>query len=242
MTIIDELLIILENGKKFTLSEIKKLLPKRSLQTISSTLGRLVAKQFVSIVKTDKINSYLINERGLDLINQTLSNIKYNQNLKWNGSWQIAIFNIPEKIRYARDTFRIKLTNLGFGRILNSLWISSQDKTGEIKQIGKDLKIEKYITLINTGKTKDTDNKNIANRFEWDWDSLNKNYKNFINQSKLFFISRKNNFEAKKLVYQYAKILNLDPQFPKELQPKNYLGTKASEMYLKIRPYCYPKK
>jgi DNA-binding transcriptional regulator PaaX len=48
--------------------------------------------------------------------------------------------------------------------------------------------------------------------------------------------------EAKKLVYQYAKILDLDPRFPLELQPKNYLGKKALETYLKIRPYCYPKK
>ncbi|MCL5795510.1 MAG: BlaI/MecI/CopY family transcriptional regulator [Patescibacteria group bacterium] len=242
MTIIDELLIVLENGQIFSLEQIKKLLPDRTLQTVSSTLGRLVAKKYVDTIKTGKNIQYKINERGLNLVNGELSNIKFIRQNKWNGSWQIAVFNIPEKIRYARDIFRIKLTNLGFGRVLNSLWISCWNRSNEIMDIAKELKIEKYINLINTGKTKEADNKNIIENFEWDWNNLNKEYKKFINQSRLFFLSRKNSLEAKKLVYQYAKILDLDPRFPEELQPKKYLGKKAFEIYLKIRPYCYSKK
>lgn len=43
---------------------------------------------------------------------------------KWNRKWVVLIFDIEEKSRVARDRLRSKLTNIGFGMLQESVWIT----------------------------------------------------------------------------------------------------------------------
>lgn len=52
---------------------------------------------------------------------------------KWNKKWIVIIFDIPEKDRKTRDKLRIKVQNIGFGMLQESVWISPLS-------IGKDVK------------------------------------------------------------------------------------------------------
>lgn len=239
MSIIDELLIFLDEGKTVNLNEIKKNLPDRTLQTVSSTLGRLEAKKWIKISKNKKEDEYQITPLGQDEVTKNLQEIKKMQRSAWDKSWQIITFNIPEKIRYARDAFRTNLEILGYGRVQNSLWISCQSNDTDLNKIISNLKINKYVTYFNTGELNAENQKKIVDSFEWNWELLNKNYKEFLAETRKFFFGKKNLFKAKKLVYMYSKILQCDPKFPKEIQPRSYLGNSAFEAYLKIRPYCY---
>jgi len=239
MSIIDELLILLDDSQSRELDAIKKILPKRTLQTVSSTLGRLEAKGWIKIIKQKNKNLYQITPSGQEEITNNLQEIKAMPKSKWNGMWQIVSFNVPEKIRFARDAFRLKLEMLGFGKIQNSIWISAWDNKTKLDKIIEDLAINKYVMYFSTGKLSEVDQKKIASSFEWDWNELNKKYREFLNQATVFSLSKKTVHQAKTLVYWYAKILKNDPKFPQEIQPKGYLGNKAFEAYQRIRPYCY---
>lgn len=239
MSIIDELLIMLDGPKPIELDFIKKELTKRTLQTISSTLGRLEAKGWIKITKQENKKLYQITDAGQEEITNNLQEIKTMPKDKWDGSWQIVSFNVPEKIRFARDAFRLKLESLGFGKIQNSLWIGVWDNKKKLDKSIDDLGISKYVIYFSTGKLDEINQKKIARSFEWKWDDLNKEYREYLNQSAFFFLSKKSTYQAKKMVYWYAKILKNDPKFPNEIQPNSYLGIRAFEAYQRIRPYCY---
>lgn len=73
----------------------------------------------------------------------------------WDGKWRIAIFDIPEKHRKARNILRSKLKTWGFVPWQKSVWASKKNITdilrGFIKQVG----IEKWVMVVeseNTGK------------------------------------------------------------------------------------------
>lgn len=239
MSIIDELLIMLDDTKSVEIELIKKELPKRTLQTVSSTLGRLEAKGWIKIIKQKDKTLYQITDAGQEEITNNLQEIKSMPKDKWDHTWQIVSFNVPEKIRFARDAFRLKLESLGFGKIQNSLWISCRDNSQKLDQIIDDLSINKYVIYFSTGKLSESNEKKIASSFEWNWGDLNKQYKEYLGQATIFNLSKKTIYQAKKMVYWYAKILKSDPKFPLEIQPKGYLGNKAFDAYQKIRPYCY---
>jgi len=240
MSIIDELLVFLDDQNEIELDEIKDKLSKKSKQTVSSALGRLSAKGWVKH-QTNKKNMklYKITVLGKEEINKKLKKIREVEDNQWDGSWVMVTFSIPEKMRKSRDAFRNSLVELGFMRFFNDLWLSFWDKRKDVESIIKELKIEDYSTFIRIQKLSSENEKKFITHIKWDETGVNSNYKEFITEVDKFLKNKKDAFHARLLVYKYAKALSMDPQFPKNIQPDKYLGELAYKAYLKIRPYCY---
>lgn len=244
MSLIDDVLVYSDGQQIFVMDKLIKIFGKNKKQVIASSLGRLTAKK---LIEKKAGNEFSITESGKQRINSILKNIKIyshvqnytSQQASKNSNWQILFFNIPEKQRSSRDIFRNYLINLGFGKIQDSVWASYHDFTVEINELTKILSIQNMITLISVPNTESKDNY-ILNKIQWDWNLLNSQYKYFINSAEKF-LSQKNKdcLCAKKLVFDFAKILQKDPKLPISLQPKNALTNKAFIIYQKIRPYCY---
>jgi len=242
MSIIDELMILLDENGQLSIEDIRAAIPNRTFQIISSSLGRLQTRGWVKSSKNQSKIFFEITQAGSNEVTQTLSEIKKINSKTWNGSWQIVVFNIPERERFRRDTLRQKIEKLGFGRIENSLWLSPRDNSSYLDKIIHDLKIKNYVTYFNTGKLNSEESLKISQKFQWDWPGLDKKYRDFIFKAKNFIAyGKKNVYNARLLVYYYAKILLDDPKFPESINPKDYLGQKAFSLYNKIRPYCYNK-
>src|SRR5690606_721888 len=127
MTVIDELLVLLDDGVERTLDECAILLPDRTKQTLSSTLGRLSGTGWVE-TKRDRLratNSYRITEAGSEVVTRTLQHLKIAADDQWDGTWLFVLFNIPERQRKYRDILRNRLSGIGFGRVQNSLWATA---------------------------------------------------------------------------------------------------------------------
>lgn len=239
MSIIDELLVFMDDKDEVSIDDVKEKLPKRSKQTISSSLGRLASRGLISSKKRNDRKLYSILKLGRDEITYNLSRIREVEKNKWEGSWILVLFNIPEKSRKLRDAFRNYLLELGFVRVLGDLWATFWDNYDKIKQMIIDLKIENYCSIIRISKLSEEDEDNILKHLVWDEKKINKMYKEFIKNTDIFLKGKKDGFTARLLVYQYAKILATDPKFPKDLEPENYLGSKAFQSYNKVRPHCY---
>lgn len=239
MSIIDELLVLLDDQEEMSLDNIKKKFPKRSKQTISSTLGRLCSKGWLKSRVNDTEKQFKITSGGREEITSNLGRIKEMEKSKWDESWLMAVFNIPEKNRKARDLFRKELTQLGFARIQGDIWVSFWNNEEKLnKKIG-DLKIERYCTILHVDKFSQKDQKKIMQVLSWNEEELNVGYQDFIKEAKHFVAGNKDGFKARCLVYTYSKLISIDPKFPEELEPELYIGKKAYQLYLKVRPYCY---
>jgi len=82
----------------------------------------------------------------------TKEKCKTDKNIQWDKKWRIVIFDIPEKMRKYRDSFRVFLLDLGFLKLQNSIWINYQGDFDEIQNILKIIGIEKYVVLIVADK------------------------------------------------------------------------------------------
>lgn len=241
MTVIDELLVFLDDGQERTLEECAIALPTRTKQTLSSTLGRLTGKGWVRTTK-DRLrgsNSYAITDEGSTVVTRTLQHLKVSDDEQWDGKWLFLLFNIPERQRKYRDILRNRLSSIGFGRVQNSLWVTARDVVFEIEDLLEEERIRRCVTVLRPQLSPD-DAKQLVNAFEWDWEQLNSQYSDFIERVDSYLqLKEKTVFGAKLLVYMYASLLQQDPKFPSQLEPRAYLRAKAHAKYVKVRPFCY---
>jgi DNA-binding transcriptional regulator PaaX len=235
MSIIDKILVLLDDESQKSLNEIKTTLKQYSKQVVAASLGRLCSKGLIK--KNNSI--YQITTAGRNIITKNLTNIENVSSNYIAKQCMVIIFKIPEKERINRDIMRNFLLANGFGRLHNTVWISLYDQTSKIKNIINELKIENKVLIFNlsTTKKKIID---IINFSKWNIDIVNNKYTSFIKQTNNYLKSKHiNNFESRCLVYQYSKIVREDPMLPQDSKHSHrYKGNTAHKAYLKIRKYC----
>ena len=238
ITIVDQLLVLLDDEHPHSLDEITLTVEDRSKQTISSTLGRLIAKGWAE--RATKRGRYQITDRGRGQVTSFLGQIKLIANESWDRSWEQVVFNIPERNRKRRDDLRSLLIRLGYGRLHGWLWLCPWSHRVELEAYIAATRSEKDITILKTGELDQVTNQRIGRLFEWDWTAVTAAYGQFIREAESFLKQRsKRSYPARCLVYQYAKVLAIDPKLPKELPTRVPNAMKAFDLYLKVRPFCY---
>lgn len=71
---------------------------------------------------------------------------------KTDGKWRLVIFDVPEKRKRDRDSFRRKLLQLGFIRLQDSVFASPYPCKDEIDFLANYLQISDYVTLAVINK------------------------------------------------------------------------------------------
>ncbi len=239
LTIIDRILVLLDDEQPHTLEEMTQQLG-RTKQTVSSTLGRLLAKQWVGRQSGRSRGQYVITDRGRAHVTRYLDGIKLRTTIEWDGSWEQVIFNIPERDRKRRDDLRILLIELGYGRLHGTLWLSPWSHREAVEAYLTRTRSEANVTILRTGSLDQVTNLRIGRLFEWDWPGLERSYDDVITAAQAFLKrSTKDAFEARCVVYRYAKTLAVDPKLPATLPARIPNAERAFELYQRVRPYCY---
>lgn len=244
MTIIDELLILLDDLEEAPSDTIPSYFEKPDLQIIYSALGRLVNKGLVIKKERRGEVSYSISLHGVETLNTALDAIKQTVVEPWDQRWHLIIFDIPESKRKLRDGFRNYLKNAGFGMLKSSVWVSPRNHSDTVRRYAKRNKIEEYVFQLETVPNESTYQLNIFVRQCWNWKELEKQYERFIAIGERTLNTLKlehqpyNRFLAKKVVFQYAETVKSDPRLPEAVAPHNRLVRRAFELYTKLRPYC----
>jgi phenylacetic acid degradation operon negative regulatory protein len=240
MTIIDDLLVLLDDELPRDLETMHDAIRDRSKQTLSSTLARLLAKGWVERVAGRGRRRYRISTFGRRRVTELLDHIKHSATREWDGSWELVVFNIPERERKRRDTLRKLLVELGYGRLHNSLWLSPWSNRTLIQPFLEKAASDADVTLVQTGRLAPALSRRIAERFEWDWEALDRAYRHFIDEARVFLRQRsKDAYTARRIVFHYSKILQTDPKLPVNLPSRVERSRDALALYDKLRPYCY---
>jgi DNA-binding transcriptional regulator PaaX len=77
-----------------------------------------------------------------------MSNYKIKRPRKWDKKWRVIIFDIPEKKRAARTEVRHILTEAGFQRLQDSVWVYPYDCEDVIGLMKNDLGIGKHLLYM----------------------------------------------------------------------------------------------
>ncbi len=66
----------------------------------------------------------------------------------WDGKWRLVVFDIPEKLRRARDALREKLKELGFYELQKSVFVFPYQCEDEIDFVIEFFEMRRYVRTI----------------------------------------------------------------------------------------------
>ncbi len=229
-----EIFILLEDEKEVPLFRLNRWGKKTR-----GVLAKL--KRMGWIEKSERNNevNYKITQKGEREFDKVLRPLKLTG--KWDGRWRLVMFDVPETKRDVRDRLRRALVKMGLGILQASVWISPHDIKKEVEDIGKRLNLENSIRYFEVSRNPNLDRTIIEK--SWNLPEISDAYRkfNFGVERYLRIADKVNNqrFAAKKLIYEYALILQKDPIMPVEFRDKDEIRKNAHKNYLKIRDLIY---
>jgi CRISPR-associated endonuclease Cas2 len=99
--------------------------PRKAVRKIERALARLTREGDVEVGRRGGETHYRITPSGAQKLAQ-LEFKAYSPSRfgKWDGKWRVVCFDIPETEKYVRTLFQTKLSDLGFYRLQNSVYVT----------------------------------------------------------------------------------------------------------------------
>lgn len=154
------------------------------------------------------------------------------QNKSWDKTWRIAIFDIEEKNKWVRDSFRQKLKELGFGCLQKSVWISPYDFLQDFKEFLEEHSLEDNVVLLETSNFYYGDIKQLADKL-WHLEEINSYYRTLEEKLKQVKSLTNNSDRVNMLKILREKVIRVylkDPHLPKEFLPDDWQGNEVRNL------------
>lgn len=115
-------------------------------QRIYEAIRRLNKKRLIELNQKGNELYLEITENGKKLVKSfDYDNLELPQFKKWDKKWRMVIFDIPEKKNKERRALSLKLKDLGFYPLQESVYIYPYDCQNEIDFICSFLSIDRYV-------------------------------------------------------------------------------------------------
>jgi len=233
MSLIDDVLIAVEDRESIGTEELHSILNPASKQAVFSAVGRLIKRNFLKHSGVD----VAITEKGKDYIYGNLDAIdKFSQN---DRPFALVLFEIPESMKVTREKFRTSLNQLGFGSLKRGVMLGAAGSVDEVMKQVKELGLQDKVIVLNIDSAANV----MGSRFmPWNFSKINGSYQTFIDRVEKILSTGKDEstrIKAKQLILQFARASKLDPVLPKSMNDRDYLGYRALELYQKLKPLCY---
>lgn len=216
-----------------------------SESSVRGAILRMVQKNLLQVRKKGNKSYYSITEQGKRRVEDGVNRVYAAPQAAWDGKWRILSYSFPEEKRELRNEIRKELSWTGFGMISNSTWISPNPLENQVMAMIKNYKIEENTILFSSSDVVSHTSESIIAK-GWDIGQVSENYNRFIEKylpeleelrdkaltnrltDEECFIKRTN------IVHEYRKFLFQDPGFPRDLLPKDWVGSRARELFWNI--------
>lgn len=95
---------------------------------LKTTASRLANKGLIRWEKGNNKTFAGITDKGRQtLARYQLGDYDFQKPKRWDGKWRLLIFDIKESKREVRNQFRLELSNFGFRRLQNSVWVTPHE-------------------------------------------------------------------------------------------------------------------
>lgn len=212
-------------------------------QAVRSTLSRMSRKGWLESRRVGRYSLYSQTPRFLQLLEEGARRIFQPRHDPWDGCWYLLTYSIPESKRHLRRRLRKRLLWLGFGALHHATWISPRDLQAEVAQITDALGARPYVEFFAAEHRCFASDEEIVARC-WNLEQLNDYYAAFISRYAPPFrehqarMAAGDGLEPREcfaqrfmLVHEYRSSPYVDPNFPSELLPDDWLGEKATRLF-----------
>lgn len=145
LVLVGAVYISLENPK-FVKRLIKELKRQIQIYNFKKTIQRLKNRKLISLKETRTGYYVKITQWGKDYIQKyNLDDLEIKKPLKWDNKWRMVIFDIPDFKKKERDFFALKLKNIGFYRLQESVFVCPYECEKEIDFLKEVCEISPYV-------------------------------------------------------------------------------------------------
>lgn len=188
-------------------------------------LSRVVARQLLTPAKYGKFVYYAISPK-LEAVHregrrQTFSIVA---DPKWNGSWTVVWYSIPEKMRLKRARLGRWLSFRGFDSLQDGTWIAPGDREIDVASLSRELGLNDYILtfIARLGKSR-TPSSLVRQVWNLDalqlaYDSLYREFAPYVRKSSQNRISDRDAFIVRtRAIEMFRRTTSQDPKLPDAL-------------------------
>lgn len=151
---------------------------------------------------------------------------------KWDGVWTLVMYDLPEKLRTARNLLHRKLTHLGFGALQQSIMISPLSLAEAVQELIEGEELKEYTVVLTAKRILGLTDEEMAST-AWNLKELNDLYAKLLE-----VLPKVKNRRGQKLAEEwrtYFLAVNFeDPYLPFELLPSNWLGEKCKKEFQRM--------
>ena len=236
---------ILHLGGEIGIDTLIRLLANFDLsqQAVRSAISRMSRKGLIKMRRVGRRSYYSLTNKGRTLLTEGATRIFKRKTNKWDGTWSIVTYSIPEKTRETRDIFRRELGWLGYGALSDATWISPYDMTREVSELAERLSIEDCVQIFSARQVGSANPKDIMN-WCWDLDKIHEKYNDFVDKYQRKLKDHRKRLQAGEviepgecfverfhLIHEYRRLPFYDPDLPLELLPRNWLRPQAANIF-----------
>ena len=129
---------------------------EKSYERFYAGFNRLKTQKIIETAeKNGKTIIYLTEKGKKRLLSYKLDELKIEKPKVWDKKWRIAVFDIPEKKKIAREILRKKFRELGFYRIQDSVWVHPYDVSNLVEFLKNIYEIGPCVKLIEAESISD---------------------------------------------------------------------------------------
>jgi DNA-binding transcriptional regulator PaaX len=128
------------------LKRLKREWKKINERVLKETIRELYRSKLVKMIENpDKSWTLILTEKGkMKALTYHFQAMKIEEG-KWDGKWRFVIFDIPEKMKRARDALREKLKEMGFYELQKSVFVFPYECKDEIEFIIEFFNLRRYV-------------------------------------------------------------------------------------------------
>lgn len=151
---------------------------------------------------------------------------------KWDGTWTIITYDLPNTRKGDRDYLRNKLKELGFGSPQESFYVSPLSLSRPLSQIIKSEGLNDFVWVARAEGILGMDNREVAEK-SWNLAQLSDLYNKLLE-----VLPKVNKLGTKKIndewQMHFLSLDNVDPYLPKELLPEGWPGETCKNKFKKF--------
>jgi phenylacetic acid degradation operon negative regulatory protein len=213
-----------------------------SPEAARTVMTRLRSEGWFESAKDGRTVTYILSTKAVSMLDEGRDRIFTRDASPWDGSWHMAVYQVPEQHRNAREVLRKRLTFLGYGSLAPATWISARDHSAQVAAIVEGLNLSEtglQVTQLAARTPSRRSDRELAHRC-WQLDELNAQYKRWLSEWRAPIkrvragaVSGPDALVTRVgLVRSFRSFPFSDPELPLELLPARWYGVDAFEAFM----------
>lgn len=213
-----------------------------SPDAVRLVLTRMARQGWLTRKRRGRASFYTLTPQGIRHIDEGTKRIHKLRPESWDGHWRLLAYSVPERRRALRDMLRQEIIWLGYGALSNSVWICPYDRTPYVREVLRDLGLERNARFFTARYDGPGANQEIV-RSCWDLESVAANYSAFLARFQPRYAAALARVDAGdlpddgcfaeriRLVHEYRRFIFVDPGLPDDLCPAQWPGGAAMRLF-----------